>query len=91
MMELGSYFVGKTKYSESKKFFTVEDVHGDVYIYERPFEATAKDIRTAITVAFIDDECHNLDGEYKVAGSYPNYEITDHSHAWWQCNAARCL
>ena len=79
MMELGSYFVGKINWSASKKFFTVEDVDGDVYIYERPFEATTKDIRSAITVVFIDDECHNLDGEYKVAGSYPNYEIKEHS------------
>jgi hypothetical protein len=69
-------YLGKTKYNATtKKFFTVEDGE-DVYVYN-DLGHSKKDIRVAIAVAFIDEERYNLDGEYKVAGRYPNYYIEE--------------
>ena len=74
--DIGLHHVGKTKYYASKKFFTVEDGE-DVHVYEHPKGESKKEIRTAIAVAFIDEQKYNLDGKYKVVGRYPNYCIED--------------
>ena len=76
--EIGNYHLC-TVQSSSKKFFTVEDSSGDVYIYEHPYGASAKELRDAIIVAFIDHPPYEpLPGaEYKITGRYPNYRIEE--------------
>ena len=76
--EIGNYHLS-TVQSSSKKFLTVEDSLGDVYIYEHPHGVSNKDIRDAITVAFIDHPPYEpLPGEeYKITGRYPNYRIEE--------------
>jgi len=72
--EIGNYHV-RTVESSSKKFFTVEDSLGDVSIYEHPHGVSTKELRAAITVAFVDEPRYA--GEYKLTGRYPNYHIEE--------------
>jgi len=73
-IEIGNYHVGKVGNYSTRKFFTVED-GSDIHVYERPYGESAKDIRIAIAVAFIDEMDSSL--EYKVVGRYPNYRIEE--------------
>jgi hypothetical protein len=70
--EIGNYHV-RTVESSSKKFFTVEDSGGDIFIYEQPYGESKKNLRAAIEVAFVDEPRYV--GEYKLTGRYPNYRI----------------
>ena len=77
-IDLGLWHV-RTMESSSKRFVTVEDSLGDVYIYEHPYGASAKELRDAIIVAFIDEPRYEPDPgeEYKVMGRYPDYRIEE--------------
>ena len=73
-IEIGNYHVGKVGNYSTRKFFTVED-GSDIHVYERPYGESDKDIRIAVTVAFIDEMNYSL--KYKVTGRYPNYHIEE--------------
>ena len=77
-IDLGLWHV-RTVERSSKRFFTVEDSLGDVYIYEHPYGVSAKELRDAIIVAFIDHPPYEPDPgeEYKVMGRYPDYRIEE--------------
>ena len=73
-LDIGYYHIGKHDSGGTKQFFTVDD-GGSLNVYQKPYGASAKDIRTAIAVAFIDEQDYAL--EYKVTGRYPNYVIEE--------------
>ena len=54
-LDIGYYHIGKHDSGGTKQFFTVDD-GGSLNVYQKPYGASAKDIRTAIAVAFIDEQ-----------------------------------
>jgi len=81
---IGTYYgqfplVGKVGQFATKEFFTVAD-GSDVYVYQRPSGQrpsgqSTKDVRKAVSVAFINNSDSIL--EYKLVGRYPNYQIEE--------------
>ena len=77
--DLGFHYVGKItqtglRYSSPAQFFTVDD-GSEVYVYQRPYGLSVRDIRIKVAVTFIDEMDSSLD--YRVVGRYPNYQIEE--------------
>ena len=74
--DLGLAYIGKaSRYGESK-FFSVEDLDGEVYVYQNACDESKKEIRNAIYITFI-EPWDDQEEPKKVSGQYPNYRIEE--------------
>ena len=74
--DLGSAYIGKANRNGKSKFFSVEDLDGEVYVYQNACDESKKEIRNAIYTAFI-EPWDDQEEPKQVWGFYPSYRIKD--------------